>query len=59
MIRTIYDNNVKLIKEREKIITRCQKRFKIKSTNRRNRGKIDTPNTHIHNRSLFRLFLIL
>ena len=61
MTRTISDNNVNLKRERErerekKNITRCRKRFQIYSTNRRNRGKIDTPNIHMHDRSLSPLF---
>ena len=40
------------LKYENKKIPHCQNSFKILSNNRRQRRNFDTPNTHIHGRSL-------
>jgi hypothetical protein len=53
MTRNASSNNANLIKRKKNTLWN---RYKIESTNRRNRKKIDTPNTHLHDRSLSLLF---
>ena len=41
-----------MIQNEKQKIPPCQNSLKIQQENRRNRQKIDTPNTHMHARSL-------